>query len=64
VLLLPSVVPFVCNLQWLFILEGAPSVMLGLVMLFLLPSRPLNGRAWMLSEKEQQMLEQEVRHCS
>lgn len=51
------------DLQWLFILEGAPSVMLGLVMLLLLPSRPLNGRAWMLSDKEQQMLEQEVRHC-
>jgi hypothetical protein len=52
------------NLQWLFILEGAPSVMLGLVMLFLLPSRPVNGRAWMLSPEQQQMLEQEVRHRS
>jgi hypothetical protein len=48
-------------LQWLFILEGAPAVLLGIFMLFALPSRPLNGNAWMLSLKEQQLLELEVR---
>jgi hypothetical protein len=48
-------------LQWLFILEGAPAVLLGIFMLFALPSRPLNGNAWMLTLKEQQLLESEVR---
>jgi hypothetical protein len=46
--------------QWLFILEGIPPVLLGFVMLWALPSRPLNGNAWMLTAKEQLMLEAEV----
>lgn len=41
-------------------LEGIPPVVLGVVMLWLLPSRPLNGNAWMLMPKEQQLLESEV----
>jgi hypothetical protein len=35
-------------------------VLLGFVMLWALPCRPLNGNAWMLTAKEQLMLETEV----
>jgi MFS transporter, ACS family, tartrate transporter len=37
--------------QWLFLIEGAPSVLLGLVTLFVLPDRPTDAR-W-LSRDEQ-----------
>jgi hypothetical protein len=46
-------------LQWLFIIEGVPSVMLGAVMMVLLPSGPLT--AWMLTLKERQFLHHKVR---
>lgn len=46
--------------KWLFVLEGIPPVVLGVVMLWLLPSRPMNGNAWMLTPEEQQLLESEA----
>jgi hypothetical protein len=46
-------------LQWLFIIEGLPSVVLGAVMLLLLPSGPLT--AWMLTPKERLFLHNKVR---
>ena len=47
-------------MQWLFIIEGALPVVLGLVMLVALPSRPLNGNAWMLTAEEKQLVESAV----
>lgn len=35
-------------------------MLLGLVMLFILPSRPLDGNAWMLTPDEQQLVESAV----
>jgi ACS family tartrate transporter-like MFS transporter len=37
--------------QWLFLLEGAPAVLLGLVVLVLLPSRPRDAR-WLTSAQQ------------
>jgi hypothetical protein len=45
-------------LQWLFIIEGVPSVLLGAVMMVLLPSGPLS--AWMLTPKERHFLHKKV----
>ncbi len=41
--------------QWLFLIEGAPSVLLGLATFFLLPDRPKDAR-W-LTEQERSWLE-------
>lgn len=41
--------------QWLFIVEGIPSVILGMVTYWLLPSHPL-WDAWMLTPQEREML--------
>lgn len=41
--------------QWLFIVEGVPSVILGMVTYWLLPSHPL-WDAWMLTPQEREML--------
>jgi hypothetical protein len=46
-------------MQWLFIIEGVPSVLLGAAMMLLLPSGPLT--AWMLTPKERQFLHNKVR---
>jgi hypothetical protein len=48
------------DIQWLFIIEGVPSVLLGAAMMLLLPSGPLS--AWMLTSKERQFLHHKVRH--
>lgn len=45
--------------QYLFILEGVPSVLLGLAMLVWLPSTPLS--AWMLTHDERELLHRKVR---
>ncbi|HEX7897597.1 MAG TPA: MFS transporter [Planctomycetota bacterium] len=45
--------------QWLFLLEGLPSVILGLVTLRFLPERPMKAR-W-LSLEERMWLEEEIR---
>lgn len=42
-------------LQWLFIVEGIPSVILGMVTYWLLPSHPL-WDAWMLTPAEREAL--------
>lgn len=44
--------------QWLFILEGIPSVLLGIVMLVVVPNGPLT--AWFLTPEERQALHHEV----
>lgn len=57
IVLLPPVIPAVplfCR-QWLFIVEGIPSVLLGMVTYWLLPSHPL-WDAWMLTLQEREML--------
>lgn len=46
--------------QYLFILEGIPSIILGLAVWMWLPSHPLD--AWMLDQKERELLHQQV--CS
>jgi hypothetical protein len=46
-------------LQWLFIVEGVPSVVAGLAMAAWLPSHPLG--AWMLSQQEAAALHAQVR---
>src|ERR1700742_504338 len=38
--------------QWLFVLEGIPSVLLGFGVLWLLPDRPANA-AWLTAEEKQ-----------
>jgi ACS family tartrate transporter-like MFS transporter len=38
--------------QWLFILEGAPAILLGVLVLFLLPDRP-EQVAWLTAEEKQ-----------
>lgn len=45
--------------QWLFMLEGIPSVLLGLVLVVVLPNTPHQAR-W-LSPAEAELVEQEVR---
>jgi hypothetical protein len=52
---------FVCpaGWQWLFIIEGVPSVLLGAAILTWLPSTPLT--AWMLSAEERELLHRKVR---
>lgn len=47
--------------HWLFLVYGAATVLLGVLMWFALPSLPLNGNAWMLTREQQQLLESEVR---
>jgi MFS transporter, ACS family, tartrate transporter len=37
--------------QWLFLLEGIPAVIIGLVVIFVLPDRPRNARWLSLAEK-------------
>lgn len=49
-------------LQWLFIIEGLPSIALGAVMMLALPSGPLT--AWMLTPRERQFLHNRVRRAS
>eukprot|EP00878_Enallax_costatus_P032050 GHUV01035143.1.p1 GENE.GHUV01035143.1~~GHUV01035143.1.p1 ORF type:complete len:433 (+),score=47.34 GHUV01035143.1:803-2101(+) len=44
--------------QWLFIIEGVPSVILGISMMIWLPSEPLT--AWMLTPHQREMLHQTV----
>ncbi len=44
--------------QWLFVLEGAPPVLLGLLVLVLLPDRPSSAR-W-LSTAEKQAIEEQL----
>ena len=44
--------------QWMFIFWGAPAVVLGLVVLFMLPDRPRDAK-W-LAEEERQALEQQL----
>uniref|UniRef100_A0A383VEN5 Major facilitator superfamily (MFS) profile domain-containing protein n=1 Tax=Tetradesmus obliquus TaxID=3088 RepID=A0A383VEN5_TETOB len=44
--------------QWLFIIEGLPSIALGAVMMLVLPSGPLT--AWMLTPRERQFLHNRV----
>jgi MFS family permease len=44
--------------QWLFIIEGVPSVLLGAAILTWLPSTPLT--AWMLSTEERELLHKQV----
>lgn len=48
--------------QWLFVVEGIPSVLLGMVTFWLLPSHPL-WDAWMLTAEEKEMLHLRVSHC-
>jgi ACS family tartrate transporter-like MFS transporter len=50
--------------QWLFILEGIPAVILGLVVIFILPDRPQNARwlshterAWIQSQLDEEALQ-------
>ncbi len=38
--------------QWLFLLEGAPSVLLGIAVLWLLPNRP-DSASWLTAEEKQ-----------
>ena len=38
--------------QWLFLLEGAPSVLLGIAVLWLLPNRPASAN-WLTAEEKQ-----------
>jgi ACS family tartrate transporter-like MFS transporter len=38
--------------QWLFLLEGAPSVLLGIAVLWLLPNRPASA-SWLTAEEKQ-----------
>lgn len=45
--------------QWLFIVEGVPSVLLGLVMFVVVPSHPLT--AWFLRPEERHLLHHKVR---
>lgn len=45
--------------QWLFIIEGVPSVLLGVAIMLWLPNEPLT--AWMLHLEERQLLHDEVR---
>lgn len=45
--------------QWLFMLEGVPSVLLGVVVFFLLPDHPRHAR-W-LSAQEKALLADDVR---
>ena len=37
--------------QWLFLLEGIPAVLMGLVVLFALPNRPQKAR-WLSAEEK------------
>jgi MFS transporter, ACS family, tartrate transporter len=48
--------------QWLFLLEGIPAVMMGLVVIFVLPNRPQNARWLSIPEKEwiQSQLDEEA----
>jgi MFS family permease len=41
--------------QWLFVLEGVPSVLLGLALPFLLPDGPQDAR-WLTAEEKQELL--------
>jgi ACS family tartrate transporter-like MFS transporter len=50
--------------QWLFLLEGIPAVILGLVVIFILPDRPQNARwlshterAWIQSQLDEEALQ-------
>jgi D-galactonate transporter len=40
------------NWQWLFLLEGIPSVLAGILVLIYLPERPLNAK-WLLAAEQQ-----------
>jgi hypothetical protein len=44
--------------QYLFIIEGVPSVLLGLAIMTWLPSSPLT--AWVLSPEERELLHRKV----
>lgn len=46
--------------QWLFMLEGLPSAIMGGVMFFALPETPRDAR-W-LSSQEKELLAEDVRH--
>jgi len=48
--------------QWLFILEGAPAVLLGVLVLFLLPDRPEHVN-WLTAE-EKQTLQNDLRRSA
>ncbi|MEU2379082.1 MFS transporter [Streptomyces misionensis] len=57
--------------QWLFIIEGIPAAVLGVVALFVLPSHPNNARwlsveqrAWLENELRPQEPTSEVRHVA
>jgi hypothetical protein len=47
--------------QYLFIIEGVPSVLLGLAIMVWLPSTPLT--AWMLSPEERELLHRKAGGC-
>jgi hypothetical protein len=53
-----NVLRFHAGWQWLFIIEGVPSVLLGGAILTWLPSTPLT--AWMLSAEERELLHRKV----
>jgi hypothetical protein len=46
--------------QWLFIIEGLPSVLLGVAMWIWLPSHPL-WDAWMLTPQQREVVHARVR---
>jgi MFS family permease len=57
--------------QWLFLLEGAPSVVLGFVALLFLTDRPKDAtwlapdeRAWLTRRMEREETERRNRHCA
>lgn len=45
-------------MQWLFLLEAIPSLVMGLVIWFLLPSTPLT--AWMLTPQQRELVHRRV----
>ncbi len=48
--------------QWLFLIEGAPALVLGVIAFLYLPDRPASAR--FLSEREKQMIARDLEHES
>lgn len=59
--LLPVVVVAAAHRQWLFLLEGIPSVMLGVALVFFLPESPTASK-W-LNEEQKELWSKDVSVC-